>query len=79
MRKRTWMGGCIALGLVAALSGAASAASGDVPGSAAEIRPRLIGSTVPDVALRAGDGSDTTLRGAMGGKPTVLILYRGGW
>jgi len=50
-----------------------------VPGSAAEVRPLLIGSEVPDVTLKTLDGADFELRAAVARKPTVLIFYRGGW
>lgn len=50
-----------------------------VPGSPSEVRPLMIGAAVPDAPLRALDGKPTTLREALGGKPAVLVFYRGGW
>lgn len=50
-----------------------------VPNSAADIRPLLIGATVPQVALQTADGKAFDLSGAVAKKPTVLIFYRGGW
>lgn len=51
----------------------------DIPVSAQDVRPLLIGSAVPDVTLKAADGSDFSLGAAVVRKPSVLIFYRGGW
>jgi len=50
-----------------------------VPQSAEEIRPLQVGSTIPNVVLRAPTGEPFDLRQAVMEKPTVLIFYRGGW
>lgn len=50
-----------------------------VPTSPKEVRPLLIGAAVPDAVLRSVDGKTMTLKAALGGKPTVLVFYRGGW
>ncbi len=44
-----------------------------------QIRPLLLGSKLPDVALATLDGKPTTLKAQVGGKPTILVFYRGGW
>ena len=58
-----------------------ASASGAGPGtdSAQDIRPLLIGSSVPDLTLQAADGNRYDLNAAIGRKPTVVIFYRGGW
>jgi peroxiredoxin len=38
-----------------------------------------VGSTLPDVNLISADGRPTTLGEAMGGRPAVLVFYRGAW
>jgi peroxiredoxin len=55
------------------------AADERVPTDATQIRPLLIGAPVPDVTLRDATGAARPLRAALGGQPTVLVFYRGGW
>src|SRR5258708_3549085 len=38
-----------------------------------------IGSTLPDVELTGPDGDPTTLGEAAGGRPAVVVFYRGAW
>lgn len=47
--------------------------------SAAEAKPLRVGATAPDPSLKTLDGKDIKLKNALGGKPTVVIFYRGGW
>jgi hypothetical protein len=68
---------CAAI-VLAGVSGPAGAA-GDFAPSAQEITPLLIGAKVPELTLRAGDGSDFDLAAAIAKKPTILVFYRGGW
>lgn len=56
----------------------ANALDGIAP-SADQIRPILLGSAMPDVALETADGKATTLKGQVRDKPAVVIFYRGGW
>ena len=51
----------------------------DVPASAEDIRPLLVGSAVPDVRLPTADGGEVDLLTEAQAKPTILIFYRGGW
>lgn len=55
------------------------AVSAQVPEKAEDISPLLIGEKVPDVVLKASDGSNQRLHNIFGQKPTVLLFYRGGW
>lgn len=50
-----------------------------VANSAAEAKPLKLGATAPDASLKTLDGKDIKLKNALGGKPTVVIFYRGGW
>lgn len=50
-----------------------------VPDDAAKAKPLTVGTQVPDGTLVDLAGETTTLKAALGGKPTVLVLYRGGW
>lgn len=63
-----------ALALTGSVGGGA-----EVPASAPDVSPLLIGSAVPDVTLKTADGTDFSLRAAVGKKPSILIFYRGGW
>lgn len=65
--------------LSAIVLAATSAFSADVAPSATEIRPILIGSTAPDASLRDMTGKTVSLKAALGGKPALVIFYRGGW
>ncbi|MBK9656806.1 MAG: AhpC/TSA family protein [Rhodanobacteraceae bacterium] len=47
--------------------------------SAQVVRPILVGSAAPSVQLTRLSGASTTLAAELGGKPTVLVFYRGGW
>jgi peroxiredoxin len=55
------------------------AASAQLPEKAEDISPLLIGEKIPDVALKATDGSNQQLHNIFGQKPIVLLFYRGGW
>jgi len=51
----------------------------DVAPSALEIRPLLIGSRIPDVAVQTVEGERVSLPEALGEAPVVLVVVRGGW
>ena len=51
----------------------------EVPLSAQEVRPLLIGASVPDVGLETVAGETVKLQEQLGEKPAILIFYRGGW
>ncbi len=51
----------------------------NVASRAEDICPLLPGRTVPEVSVRAGDGTERSLPQLIAGKPTILIFYRGGW
>ena len=49
---------------------------------AAVLKPNAllsVGSTVPDVELIGSNGVPTSLGAAMGGRPCVVVFYRGAW
>lgn len=51
-----------------------------LPTSAADVRPVLVGTSLPNISLRTAAGDSVGLVEARGGgKQSVLILYRGGW
>ena len=52
---------------------------GEVADKAGKINPILVGQKVPDVTIEDFDGNKVNLREAVAKKPTVLIVYRGGW
>jgi peroxiredoxin len=67
----------VAIGLLA--FSAVSFAATELAASADQIRPVLLGSKLPDVALTTLDGKATSLKEQVAGKPTILVFYRGGW
>ena len=42
-------------------------------------RPLSKGALTPDATVQTPDGKAVSLKAALGGKPTVLIFFRGGW
>lgn len=50
-----------------------------LPEKAEDISPLLNGETIPDIALKAPDGSAHQVAQIIEEKPTILLFYRGGW
>ncbi len=46
---------------------------------AAKVCPVLVGSALPAAQVKTAEGKPVELREALGGKPAVLLFYRGGW
>jgi peroxiredoxin len=68
--------------LLLVCSSAASAhgdAAQKAPNSPADIQPLLLGATVPSVELKTIDDRSVALSEVIGGKPALLVFYRGGW
>lgn len=57
----------------------ARASAADVAASPQQVTPLLLGSAVPDASLRLIDGKAIPLRQLIGGKPAILVFYRGSW
>lgn len=51
----------------------------EIAASPTQVRPVLIGHSVADVFLRDDQGEPASLADVLGGKPTVIVFYRGGW
>lgn len=49
------------------------------PEKGEDISPLLYGEVIPDLNLSDLDGKEQSLSGIIGGKPTILLFYRGGW
>jgi len=43
------------------------------------VRPLLNGMKIPEVSVRAADGSMFDLAKAVREKPAIVVFYRGGW
>jgi peroxiredoxin len=54
-------------------------AQGELPAKAEDIAPLLIGETIPAENLVNMEGKTVSLADIVKEKPTVLIIYRGGW
>ena len=61
------------------LTVASAAPAAELAPSADQVRPILMGSKLPDVALRTVSGEATTLSRQVAGNPAILVFYRGGW
>ena len=69
----------LSLIVVVATAIAAPAAAAELASAPDQVRPILLGSRLPDVAMRTVDGKPTTLAKQVAGKPAILVFYRGGW
>lgn len=56
-----------------------SVAQDGVAGSANDICPIKTGASLPPIILQSVEGKDFDLNAAAHQKPTILIVYRGGW
>ena len=59
--------------------GAAAATAAEVPASADEVRPLLIGAQAPEATVQSLDGTDVALKDILAKQRSVLVFYRGGW
>ncbi len=50
-----------------------------IPVSAKDIRPKIIGAKLPKLTLTTVEGNSFALNAAITEKPAVLIFYRGHW
>ena len=78
MHQRLLQTATLALALAAAPL-ALPAQAAEPASSAEEIRPLMVGTSVPDVEIHALDGKAVSIREVVSKQPTVLIFYRGGW
>lgn len=51
----------------------------DVPEKPEDVKPLLIGQTIPDITFATVEGATVSLRAEVAKKPTILVFYRGGW
>ncbi len=49
------------------------------PQSDKAVTPLMLGNKIPDVMLHTLEDTPISLKAAVGGKPAVLVFYRGGW
>lgn len=66
---------CIALLAIVSLT----SAQNELPKTATDISPLLIGEKIPSIVLKSIDNQDVNLSGLLHKKRTVLVFYRGGW
>ena len=70
------VGTCLAAG---AVFGAGLANTSEVPQRAEDAKPLKTGVKAPEVNLTSTDGKSTALKQILGGKPSIVVFYRGGW
>ena len=56
-----------------------SIAQNDLPKSATDIAPLLIGEKAPNTSLKTIDGKSVSFLETLDKKKTILVFYRGGW
>lgn len=54
-------------------------AQNELPKTATDISPLLIGEKIPNITLRSIDNQEVSLAALLSKKRTVLVFYRGGW
>jgi peroxiredoxin len=59
--------------------GMSVAQAADIAPAAEAVTPILVGAHVPAVSVNTLAGKATSLQTAVGGKPTILVFYRGSW
>lgn len=67
------------LTLIVALITATTFAQNELPKTATEISPLLVGEKIPNISLKSIDNVDVNLMDLMSQKKTILVFYRGGW
>lgn len=67
------------ISLVLLVIGFVGNAQNDLPKSATDIAPLLIGEKTPNVTLKSVDGNAVSLKTVLDKKRTILVFYRGGW
>lgn len=65
--------------LIAAILMISSFVSAQLPEKAEDISPLLIGETIPEITLLSASGKEQNLMDLISEKPTVFLIYRGGW
>ncbi|MCG7545201.1 AhpC/TSA family protein [Pseudoalteromonas sp. MM17-2] len=74
------LAGSVVGAILLLFSGVASAAViTNISDSAERVSPLLPGLSVPDVTLKDTQGQPVALKKLLANKPTVLVVYRGGW
>lgn len=74
------LAGSVVGAILLLFSGVASAAViTNISDSAEGVSPLLPGLSVPDVTLKDTQGQPVALKKLLANKPTVLVVYRGGW
>ena len=58
---------------------ALAATAADVPASAEEVQPLLIGAQAPEATVQSLEGTDVALKDILAKQRSVLVFYRGGW
>lgn len=51
----------------------------ELPKTAVEISPLLIGEKIPNLTLKSAENTDVNLSDLFANKKTILVFYRGGW
>ena len=65
--------------VIVVLFSAVLSAQTELPKTAMEISPLLIGEKIPNQSLKSIDNVDINLSDLFANKKTILIFYRGGW
>lgn len=79
MLSKTLAGSVVGAILLLFSSVASAAVITNISESAESVSPLLPGLSVPEVTLKDTQGQPVALKQLLANKPTVLVVYRGGW
>lgn len=79
MLSKTLAGSVVGAILLLFSSVSSAAVITNISDSAEGVSPLLPGLSVPDVTLKDTQGQPVALKKLLANKPTVLVVYRGGW
>lgn len=79
MLSKTLAGSVVGAILLLFSSVASAAVITNISESAESVSPLLPGLSVPEVTLKDTQGQPVALKKLLANKPTVLVVYRGGW
>ena len=79
MLSKTLAGSVVGAILLLFSSVASAAVITNISESAESVSPLLPGLSVPEVTLKDTQGQPVALKKLLSNKPTVLVVYRGGW
>ncbi len=77
MKARHLVSICTVLTFLVTAAGVEGQAA--LPNSPGQVRPLMVGASMPAAQLKTAAGEDFDLGSSLAAKPAILVFYRGGW